>query len=363
MKRYRNQMFIGILLALALYIGILLLADTSGELQSSDIMRHVTAFPVLLVIPVILAQIMVIVCRFVEWQYYLGVIEARDKISLRDSLVIFVSAFTMVVSPGKAAEFLKAVLLKVKTGVPVAQSAPIVLAERIVDGLAVIILMAVTLLLFGDDLNLRPYDGIDYASLSRLIVYSSAILIVTGLIVVQIRPLSYFVLNLIRRIPMVGRLYQPLLEFYESSREIFRLRHVIPMMCVGVGVYLFSVIGFLIILIGFGIELDGRTIIQATFITGAVSAVGALSFVPNGAGVTEISNTGMLLALMAPYHDGLTPAVAAAAALLQGFFHKWFRVLVGIVVAFVYRDSLFSVEVEQAVNEQQMQHQAPSDHH
>jgi glycosyltransferase 2 family protein len=349
MRKYRNQIFIGIFIAVAIYIGVLLLADSQGRLQTEGILEQLRAFPVVLILPLILTQLLVICFRFMEWQYYLGVIDARHKISLLDSLVIFVTTFTMVVSPGKAAELLKSVLLRTKTGVPVARSAPIVLAERIVDGLAVIVLMAITLFAAGDELNLGTYNGINYQEMSEGIIYLSLAGIITGLIVVQIQPLAYFCLNIVKRIPLINRLYQPLVEFYESSREIFNLRHVIPMTILGVGVFASSSAGFVIVLYGFGLDITWQLIMQAAFMVGVASAIGALSFIPNGAGVTEISNVGMLLALVAPINPLMTPAVAAAAALIQGFFHKWFRVIVGLVVGWVFRKRLFSDELESAL--------------
>ncbi|MDQ7026601.1 MAG: lysylphosphatidylglycerol synthase transmembrane domain-containing protein [Anaerolineae bacterium] len=358
MRKYRNQIFIGLFIALAIYIGLLLLADSQGRLQTEGIVEQLRAFPIILILPLIFFQTLVIFFRFLEWHYYLGVIEARDKISLLDSFVIFVSTFTMVVSPGKAAELLKSVFLRAKSGVPIARSAPIVLAERIVDGLAVIVIMAITLYAAGDKLNLGTYNGINYQILSEGIIYSSLAIIVTGLIVVQIQPLAYFCLNIVRRIPLVNRLHQPLVEFYESSREIFKLQHVIPMTIIGVGVYISSAAGFVVVLYGFGLDITWQVIMQSAFIVGVASAIGALSFVPNGAGVTEISNTGMLLALVAPINPIVTGAVAAAAALIQGFFHKWFRVLVGLMVGLLFRKRLFSDDLENALEEAKSEHDA-----
>ncbi|MEL6308080.1 MAG: lysylphosphatidylglycerol synthase domain-containing protein, partial [Chloroflexota bacterium] len=262
-------------------------------------------------------------------------------------------------SPGKAAELLKSVLLKIQTtekasdddekgkaGVPVARSAPIVIAERVVDGIAVLLLMTATLIIAGDNLNLGTYAGIDYAVLSRTLIFSSTAIILTGLIVIQIKPLAYFFLNLLEKIPVLNRLHQPLTDFYESSREVFALHHVLLMSMVGVGVYISSAAGFVIVLYGFGLEITGQLILQALFIVGVSSAIGALSFVPNGAGVTEISNTGMLLALVAPIQPMVTLPLAAAAALIQGFFHKWFRVLAGLLVAFLFRNRLFGEDLE-----------------
>jgi uncharacterized membrane protein YbhN (UPF0104 family) len=375
MRKYRNQIFLGILIALAIYIGLLLLADNQGRLETEGILEHISNFPIGLILPVIFFQTLVIFFRFIEWHYFLGVIEVRDRISLADSLIIFVTTFTMVVSPGKAAELLKVVLLKMKTsdstaqdeqlknGVAIARSAPIVIAERVVDGIAVIILMALTLFLAGDQLNLGTFNGIDYGLLSRTLIYSSTALILVGLIVIQIKPLAYFCLNILKQISVINRIHQPIVDFYESSREIFALKHVFLMSIVGVGVYVSSAAGFIIILYGFGLDITWQLILQATFIVGVASAIGALSFVPNGAGVTEISNTGMLLALVAPIQTIVTLPLAAAAALIQGFFHKWFRVLVGLTVAFIFHRRLFDKELEAELAQADTQHRAKIESH
>ncbi|PJF21867.1 MAG: hypothetical protein CUN56_08925 [Phototrophicales bacterium] len=158
--------------------------------------------------------------------------------------------------------------------------------------------------------------------------------------------------------PIIKRLHQPLVEFYESSQEIFLLKHVIPTTLMGVGVYLSSTTGFILVMWGLGAEIHIDLMLKIAFIVGVSSAVGALSFVPNGAGVTEFTNYGMLLALVASSDPTITPSVAAAAALMQGFFHKWFRVLVGMGVAFVYRQRLFTTEFQEelALMEAQKSH-------
>lgn len=345
MRKYRNQILLGLALALVVYIVLLLFLDNSSQLDQSmgPLLRR---FSVALLLLCALTQVSAGFFRFLEWHYYLGVIDARDKISLKDSLIIFVASFTLVVSPGKAGELLKSVLLKLRTGVPVARSAPVVVAERIVDGLAVIVILLLTLLFADEQLKLGEYRAV-----SQMIVFASAGLIGFGLVAVQIKPLAYFCLDIVKNTPLLWRLHPPLLEFYESSREIFKLKHVALTTIMGVGVYLSTSIGFLVVLYGFGLQITGTLILQAMFIVGVVSAIGALSFVPNGAGVSEISNTLMLTIIVAPSNPEMTPAVAAAASLIQGFFHKWFRVLVGMLVALVYRERLFPPEIETALAE------------
>lgn len=353
MRKYRNQLIIGALIVLVVYIFVLLIFDSTGQFDEG-VLEAFAVFPMGLLIVLSLTQVSANLFRFLTWQYYLGVVDAWDKITVKDSAVIFVSSFMFSVSPGKVAELLKSVFLKMKTGTPIARSAPIVLAERIADGLSVVITLTVTLLIGGTNLPLG-----DYYDISRGIVFSSAAIILAGLIVVQIQPLAQFCLDILAKIPVINRLHGWFVHFYDSSREIFSIRHMIPVTLLGMGVYMSSTVGFFIILWGFGLPMTPELFLQVAFIVGVASAVGALSFVPNGAGVTELTNFAMLVAMVVPAHPEFTVPMAGAAALLQSFFHKWFRVLVGIMVAFIYRKRLFTTELEAelATMQAEKQHQ------
>ncbi|MCA9889863.1 MAG: flippase-like domain-containing protein [Anaerolineae bacterium] len=351
LKKYRNQIIFGLIGALAIYVVILLIADNQLRLETDGIGETLARFNVLMLLPLIGLQLVVMFFRWVEWHYYLGVVGARQKLSLLDSVLIQIAGFVLVVSPGKAGELLKAVPVKAKTGIPIARVAPVILAERIIDGMAVIVILTVTLLLAGDNLNLGTYNGIDYDLISRTIIFSSAALLAGGMIVVQIEPLARFCLNLLKHVPVLNRLYNSLTLFYASSKEIFSLRHVVPMVGVGVFVYIPSVFGLFLVLLGFGFDPSWALLLKAGFIVGVSSAIGALSFVPNGAGVTEISNAGMLLAFVAPDHPELTPVMAAAIALVQGLFHKWFRVIVGLAVLLIFRDRLLGENFDAAMED------------
>ncbi len=342
------------MLTLGLYIAYVILADGQAYVNGTDgVLATLAGFDWRLLPLLILSQCGVMLCRFVEWQFYMGIVGARHKMSWQDSAIIFIACFVLVVSPGKVAELLKTVFVKAKTGVSVAKTAPAVVAERVIDGIAVILMMVIALLFAGEALNLGTYQGVDYQALSRGLVFSSAAVLLFGLIAIQIQPLANFCLRIIARTPVIKRLHRPLVTFYTSSRTIFYWRNVLVALVPGTGVFLCSTVCFILVLHGFGLEITPALCWQALFIVGVTSAVGALSFVPNGAGVTEASNLILLLAMISPENPLMTPAVAAAAALLQGFFHKWFRVLVGLGVTLIFRQRLFAENLETILAETQ----------
>src|SRR5262245_40312364 len=66
--------------------------------------------------------------RFLKWQYYLKRLEIRH-VPMLDSLLVFLSGFVLTVTPGKVGEVFKSAVLSRTHGVPVARTAPIVVAE------------------------------------------------------------------------------------------------------------------------------------------------------------------------------------------------------------------------------------------
>lgn len=345
MQKYQNRILFGLVTAFAIYVILLLVADNQGKV-TDEMMLALQNYQWGWLLLVIACHVSAGVWRFIEWQYFLGVIDARRKISVIDSAIIFVFGFTMVVSPGKAAELLKSVFLKLKTGVPVSRSAPIVVAERVVDGIGVLVILVAVLLFAGEQLNLG-----DFLLSAQVLIFTSAAIIVFGLVVVQVRPLANIVLGIIARLPIIKRAHHWFIELYESSRDIFRLRHVVPTMLMGVCVYASSGFGLVVLLISFGIDVGLTEVLQALFIVGISAAIGALSFVPNGAGVTEVTGGALLMGIIAPNHPEMTLGMAAAIALLDGFFHKWFRVVVGLVVGFVFRARLFTPALDTVIAE------------
>src|SRR5207245_1841122 len=84
--------------------------------------------------------------RFGKWQYYVGRLEI--KIHWFRSLLIFISGLSMAITPGKVGELLKSYLLKRSTGAAMSRTSPVIMAERLTDGIAMLGLAATGLVLY-----------------------------------------------------------------------------------------------------------------------------------------------------------------------------------------------------------------------
>ncbi|MBI2942090.1 MAG: flippase-like domain-containing protein [Chloroflexi bacterium] len=253
------------------------------------------------------------VLRFVKWQFFLGRIGVR-ALPLRTSALIFFSGFSMVMTPGKVGEWLKSYLLRQTIGTPLSVSAPVIIAERLSDGLAMAVLAMGGLLI---------YD-LGWQTPALLLA-----LLVAGLALVQEERIARPLLATLERLPFVGERIRHVEAFYGSARRLFSWRSLGLAVPLGIISWGGEGVAFFLVLRGLGIGGDHvNLIIEANFILGISSIFGAFSMLPGGLAIAEGSITGLLL-LLGVVGD---PTVAAAATLLIRFATLWFGVALGIVV-------------------------------
>lgn len=247
--------------------------------------------------------------RYVKWNYYLGQIGAGG-LSHRQSALVFLSGLSMVLTPGKVGEWLKCFLLREVRGTPFATSAPILLAERLTDGIAMLLLCAGGLIVYGYGWQVMAFIWLEVA---------------VFIAVARYRPLALRLLTWGERLPLLARYIQHFHRFYESTYQLSSAKNLL--LAVGLGVISWGgeCVAFYFVLVGLGLPPSPSLLLQAAFVLAASTLVGAVSMLPGGLAAAEGSIAGMLLLL------GLTSstALAAAATLLIRFCTLWFGVAVG----------------------------------
>lgn len=328
MKQIRGKLIIGVLLAFAVVVGLLIYTDLR------DIEAYVREFPLIYLVPIVGFTLHNYFFRWLKWQMYLKLVGV-EGLSALDSAGLWVSAFVLVLSPGKVGEFLKSASLRSMTGIPITRTAPVIIGERITDGLGMLILAAIG---FGGIL-LNSADSNDV-----LLQYIPAYLAVLGIIVVviitiQIRPAVLWGLGLLEHVPFVKRFSHAFMDLYESSYEIFRPKPLIIAIGLGVLSWAGECVGFYFILNGMGIEASWLLLWQATFILAAATIIGAVSGLPGGLGAAELSIAGMLqLIVLSGVSD---PGFAGTATIFVRISTLWFAVVLGLITAFIFRNRLF----------------------
>ncbi|MEK7847882.1 MAG: lysylphosphatidylglycerol synthase transmembrane domain-containing protein, partial [Chloroflexota bacterium] len=226
----RGKFLLSFLLGLLVVLALLLYGDLPRMLQA--LARFQWRY-----LPAILGLVFLgYLLRFLRWDYYLGQIGVRG-LSKRDSLLIFFSGFPMAITPGKVGEWLKCYLLAEVKGTPVSRSAPVIVAERLSDGVAMALLGSGGLWLFG--LGWEVLLGA--LALAGLVV-----------LLARFRPLARRVWSLAQRLPPFsrGRRGDALNQFYESSHILLSPKNLAVAVGLGTVAWLGEGIAFYLVLEG-----------------------------------------------------------------------------------------------------------------
>jgi len=258
--------------------------------------------------------------RFFKWHFYLGLVGAGNT-PLGLSARLFLAGFPLAVTPGKVGEALKGVWLEKETGVPAARGISVVLAERISDGLGVLLLSTLGVIAYP---RYWPAFAAVLAGLLLMIIF------------IQIRPAALWLLSIAENIPLLKNIAGGLHEFYEGSYTLFRPLAVLTAVGLGTISWLGEGIGMYFVLRGLGVPGGWETLSIAVFVLAFSTVIGAVSALPGGLGAAEASITGMLIFLL-----DLGPDSAAAATLLIRFATLWFAVLIGLLVWLFSKSLLF----------------------
>ncbi|HWE29066.1 MAG TPA: lysylphosphatidylglycerol synthase transmembrane domain-containing protein [Polyangia bacterium] len=249
--------------------------------------------------------------RFLKWELYLRRLGVR--IPIRDSFGIFLSGFSLTVTPGKVGEVLKSYLLREAHGVPMARTAPIVVAERLTDlvALALLALIGVGSILHGGGGERVAWVALGLVGVAVACVASER--------------LAHAVIDLVGGMPVVGKLAPKLREFYGATRELLAPAPLVLATLLSIAAWTCECLAFWLVLRGF----DGAaaSLELCTFIYATMTIAGALSFLPGGLGVQEI---GMVKLLVAQAH-GVSEPMAAAATFVTRLCTLWFAVIIGVV--------------------------------
>jgi len=303
LRSLRGKLLLSLLLGFLVFVGLSLYADFS------DLLHSLGDFQWALLPAVLGLSIMNYVLRFVKWQFYLRLIGVRG-LRVVDSLLVYWSGLGMVITPGKVGEWLKSYLLREVHGTPVMRSAPILIAERLTDTTALLILAAVGLFMFGNLWGVYLVVAVGCLALVMLARH---------------RPTGTFVLRRLQRVPLVSRFLPSLEEFYEATHVLLAPWSMLLMTGLSVVSWSFEVIAFYLVLLGLGQTASLELFVKAAFILPIASLAAAVLFTPGGLGVAEGGITGLSQVLV-----DMSKSTAAVGTLIIRFGTLWFGVMIGL---------------------------------
>lgn len=308
-RRLAPRLLLGVALAIAVATAFALFGDVRQLATDLQSFRWWLTAPIL---ALVLANYAL---RFVRWEIYLRRLRV-PPLALGTSALVFVAGFSMALTPGKVGELIKCFYLNRLTGAAVGRTGAIVAAERLTDGLAMLVLASVGLTQFAYG---RP-------------LLAAAALGALAVVLLLRRPrLLASLIGRAEHLPLVGPRVHHGIAFVHASDELLGP----GMLAKGVGLGVLSWAGeclaFFLVLIGLGLDPSWQLLLVAVFVLAVASIVGGVSMLPGGLGVADASIAGALLLLLPG--DVMTRGTAAAATLLIRFATLWFGVIIGALAA------------------------------
>ena len=252
--------------------------------------------------------------RFLRWQMYLR--HQGVRVPAGDSAIVFGAGLSLSITPAKLGELVKSYLLRELHAVPVTKTAPVVVAERVTDLIALLLVAVVGVALYG---------------VQTTLVLGAAAVIGTGLALLAWPRPTRWLINLVTYPARLRRFRAPLVDMYGGLARLCQPRLLLSATAIAVPAWACECIGFGLIANAFpGATVD---LGLAFVIYAATTIAGALSFLPGGLGVTEGGMT--LLLVTGAAHLERTTAVAAT--LLTRLATLWFAVVVGLAFLAIAR--------------------------
>ena len=301
MKVNIRRLLAAMLLGVLLYGGVV---AYSGFRQMRDVLREFSwlAFAAALALASTNYAL-----RFGKWQYYLRRLGVRH-VAVGHSALIFLSGFVLTITPGKLGEVFKSAVLARTHGVPIEKTAPIVVAERLTDVIAIVVLVA---------LGSVGFQGGMYWAFA-----GTACVAVALCAILWDAPMHWLLAALARQ-PRLALLVPKLERAHASLRVVASpsaLAWPVALSIVGWGL---EGVALHVLLGGFG---RAPLLSFSLFFYATATLAGALVPVPGGLGVTEAVIHEQLV------HVAHAPEpVAAASMILIRLATLWWAVLVGFV--------------------------------
>lgn len=307
--KWISRLVFGLLLGVAVWAGLLFYGDV-GEIAEAT-----SVIPLGILFASLLLSTLNYLVRAVRWQKLLQTVGV--EIPMGESTIVCLAGLSMTLTPMKVGEILKSALLKRSRGIPVATTAPVVLAERITDLAAMVLLGSIGSLVLD--------RGIWVAVAGTLFV--AAIMAVC-----TIRPVGHFVLRCCAMLPVLKHRIASLRDAYDNLGALVAFGPFVGGTLLGFVAWGTHCLALWVLVGSFaGVDFS---LSDSLFAYATPLLAGTLSMLPGGLGLTEASMAGLLQELGGP---GMTPAIAAASTILIRLVTFWWAIVVGVGALVIWR--------------------------
>jgi glycosyltransferase 2 family protein len=317
MQPSNRQLIRGVIIGIVMTFIVFTVLTIVGDAR--ELKDSLSRFKWIYLLPIVALTVWNYWWRFRKWEMYLEALGV-PHIPRLTGLPIFLSGFSMSVTPGKVGEIIKAFYVRRETNAPIERVSGAVVAERGTDALAMLVLALV---------------GATQFSYGRLFVAAIVVLAGASLFAMRQQAFVDFLLRLVQRIPIIKRFAHLAESFFDATIHLLSPQLLLRGTALGVISWIGECLAFFLVLVGLGLPATGSLLMIALFVLAVSSLAGGISMLPGGLGVADASVAGMLLVLVKD--PEMTETLAITATLLIRFATLWFAVLIGALMLLVLR--------------------------
>ena len=275
------------------YVAIVTLADWN-EFDAA-----ISVFPSQLWLWVVLLSLLSYSLRFARWHYF--IIALGHKVQVSRSLEIYLSAFALTLTPGKAGELIRSAFLQ-PYGVRFPHSIGAFVSERLLDFFVVVGLASVAISMFPEQ---RPWMLAVIASIIFVVIF-----------------LRTQLLDLIEKRLEGGAVVGHAAKVRSTVRFLWSGRRLAVAAPLSLMAWMFQGLSLYLIVHALGYELSISTV---TSIYCLSIVAGVASFIPGGLGTTEAVSVFLLSTA------GVGQTHAIIASLISRSLTLWLAIGLGVV--------------------------------
>ena len=283
------------------YVSFTIYYDTNQFVEGLDKIN--TYF----VIPILLSFTAGIMIKSLRQMLFLR--HQSIKIPLKQNIIIYLAGLSMLFTPAGLGEMIKSHFLLKKYNQPVSKTLPLVIMERYHDALAILCIIIIFSII----------TGITFLTIPILI---TVILLLVLLIIARNRKLFPIFQKVISKIKIFQNLENHSIEFNKSLVSLTSKKIFFSGWLVGISAWSFDGLGIYLCFQAFELDFDFLT---ASLIGLSSVLFGALTLIPGGVGVTEVS----FVKLLSIY--GIESSVSSSLALFFRLQSIWFATCLGII--------------------------------
>ena len=221
---------------------------------------------------------------------------------------IFLSGFPLSITPGKVGELLKCELLKENFNIPRKITAPIILVERLYNGVGIVIISSL---------------GIWYFDFSGIVILIASCVLIGIFIALRSKSLFSSLINKTSKIKYLSKFSDSFSDSYEVINHSIKPKIFIISSLLSAIYWILESVAVYFVFKSFGIDFLELYNVVLAYTSSII--LGVASFVPGGIGVAE----GTLISLLSI--QGLSLSTAITLTLFIRIFTLWYAVFVGFI--------------------------------